>query len=453
MSDQVNKPVNYTPINIEYSKKRNIMQLLIELDLATHALMLILIASLTLIYFFSEKNKVDQIVAEKTNDQSVNKAIIASGKDKDSLYIGQQVVYVNKKYFDLSNKFHLTMNGPIKKNVFGYLPYWMVENLDGIDTRTLTALSFFGLEVSGSGKIINQTQNDSNNPYYIWQNNSKLKTFIEKAKKNKVKIFLTIKSFNNDNIERLVSSSVASQDFIETVLYQVNSRNLDGINIDFEYSGIPDNKTRDRFSVLMSSLNDSLKSQGSNTELNISVYATAADINQLWDIPYLSNHSDNIIIMGYDFFTPNSSQAGPVAPLSGYGNSISGVVNSFIEKMPAEKIILAVPYYGYEWTTENKNKNSPVKDGGEVRVLSYAEASDMVKNKKIFFDKDSQTPWYSYTDDKGLSHVFHYENVRSLGAKYDLVNKKALGGVGIWALGFEGSDADLGQLIIDKFTH
>lgn len=451
--DQLNNPTNYTPIEVEYPKKRNIMQLLVELDLATHAFIMILIASLFFGYFLNEKNKEDKIVAQKLSNQNSTQAIIASSNDKNSLYIGQQIVVVNKKYFNISDDFHLTMNGPIKKDVFGYLPYWMVDNLDGIDTRTLTSLSFFGLEVNKNGKIINEMQSDLNKPYYIWQNNPKLKTFLEKAKKNKVKIFVTFKSFNNDTIEKLVSSSVASQDFIDTILYQVNSHNLDGVNIDFEYSGIPSEKTRDQFSILMSSLNDALKSQGSNIKLNISVYATAATINQLWDIPYLGLHSDNIVIMGYDFFTPNSSSAGPVAPLSGYENSLNGIVHNFGEQMPAEKIILAVPYYGYDWTTENQMKNAVVKKDGEVKVLSYAEANDFVKNKKIIFDEKSQTPWYGYVDDKGSSHVFHFENIRSIGAKYDLVNKEKLGGVGIWALGFEGTNAELGQLIIDKFAH
>jgi spore germination protein YaaH len=448
-------PVNFTPLKIPVPKKRNFLQVLVELDLFTHFLVVTFIITLVLAYFLNERTKEkNKIMSQNAVTQNSAQAIVASpGQYTNSIYISQQVVYIDKKYFNLPENFHLTMNGPMKKDVFGYLPYWMISNLKSIDTRMLTSLSYFGLEINSDGQILNSVQKDSFNPYDIWQNDINLKAFLDQAKKNKIKIFVTFKSFNNDTIEKLVSSSESSQNFLNTVLYQVNSHNLDGVNIDFEYTGIPDTKIRDKFSVLMSTLNDALKSQGSKTALNISVYATAATINQLWDIPYLSNHSDNIIVMGYDFFTPQSNSAGPIAPLSGYENSLSGMINNFLEQIPAEKIILAVPYYGYDWITENQSKNAAVKKDSEVKILSYAETADITRGKKIVWDNDSQTPWYSYIDDTGQSHVVHYENIRSLGSKYDLINKKNLSGVGIWALGLEGNDMELTQLLLDKFAH
>jgi spore germination protein YaaH len=41
--------------------------------------------------------------------------------------------------------------------------------------------------------------------------------------------------------------------------------------------------------------------------------------------------------------------------------------------------------------------------------------------------------------------------VKSYGLKFDLVNQRGLRGVGIWALGYEGSRAELDRLLKKKF--
>ncbi len=459
--EQIVRPKNYTPLRDSIlkqamRKKRNLLQVLVELDIFSHIVLFIAIIILVVYYVLTkQKNESTQQLSLK-NSSATNsaQAVVAAPplSTNNSLYINQQLVAVDKKYFIIPEKFILTLRGPIKKETFGYLPYWMVENLDSIDIRTITTLSYFGLEVNADGQIANGVQKDSFDPYYIWQNDIRLKNYLDRARKNKTKIFLTFKSFNNEAIKKIVTSQSSSQRFLETVLYQVNSHNLDGVNIDFEYDGGLEKEIRDKFSILMSSLNDALKSQNPNTALNISVYVTAATISQLWDIPYLASHSDNIVIMGYDFFTPKSSSAGPIAPLSGYSNSLSGLINNFLEQVSADKIILAVPYYAYDWTTENHNKNAKAVLGINASILSYAEANELTTGKNVLWDEDSQTPWFSYVDQVGQIHVVHFENIRSLGTKYDLVNKKNLRGVGIWALGFGGNDNQLNQLLIDKFT-
>ena len=453
---------NFTPLRESFFKKSDFVnksgfsQIILKLDLIAHFFLMVFIATLGFLYISNKKVQEKNRLSLQENARSKNTAqaiMAAAGNRPNSVYINQQIVPVDKKYFNLPDKFILTMNGPIKKEIFGYLPYWLVDNLDSIDIKTVTSLAYFGLEVGADGQIVNDSKKDTANPYDIWQNDLRLKNFIAKAKRNKTKIILTFKSFNNEAIQKLLTSPESSQRFIETVLYQVNSRNLDGVNIDFEYTGNSDIKTRDKFSVLMSTLQSALKRQNSNSTLTISVFASAATNSQLWDLPYLSKHSDHIIIMGYDFFTPNSSFAGPVAPVSGYDSSLIGMLNNFLEQIPPEKIILAVPYYGYDWTTENQNKNSTVVSNSNSKAISYSEANDIAKGKSVNWDDESKTPWFSYIDLESKIHVVHFENIRSLGAKYDLVNSKKFAGTAIWALGFEGNDMRLTQLLIDKFTH
>ncbi|MBI4008710.1 hypothetical protein HY357_00585, partial [Candidatus Roizmanbacteria bacterium] len=203
--EQIVRPKNYTPLRDSIlkqamRKKRNLLQVLVELDIFSHIVLFIAIIILVVYYVLTkQKNESTQQLSLK-NSSATNsaQAVVAAPplSTNNSLYINQQLVAVDKKYFIIPEKFILTLRGPIKKETFGYLPYWMVENLDSIDIRTITTLSYFGLEVNADGQIANGVQKDSFDPYYIWQNDIRLKNYLDRARKNKTKIFLTFKSFN-----------------------------------------------------------------------------------------------------------------------------------------------------------------------------------------------------------------------------------------------------------------
>ncbi len=152
--------------------------------------------------------------------------------------------------------------------------------------------------------------------------------------------------------------------------------------------------------------------------------------------------------MGYDIHTPKGSP-GPVAPLEG-AVSILGFMQSYLEKVPSDKLILAVPYYGYDWPL----KPDGTATGEPGRTLPYAEIASMSKGKNIIWDEVAQTPSIRYVDtETSTPRILFFENIRSLGAKYDFINKKNLKGMGIWALGYDGLNNDLRSLIFEKFAN
>lgn len=70
---------------------------------------------------------------------------------------------------------------------------------------------------------------------------------------------------------------------------------------------------------------------------------------------------------------------------------------------------------------------------------------------KTFVLKNSQSPYYLYNVN-GWHHCF-MDNVSSLGAKYELVRRSGIAGIGIWALGYDDGYEDLWNLIRDKLTN
>lgn len=349
----------------------------------------------------------------------------------------------------------LTIGGQLKKETFGFLPYWMVDKSDELNIKLLTDVAYFGLEVDGDGNIVKVDENgEPLAAWEIWNKDKKLDAFIKKAKKNRTKVHLVLKAFSADNISKLVQSSDASYNFIRNALYLVNSKSLDGINLDFEYIGTPDKKVIDGFSLLVANLNKEMKRQYPKSRLTISTFVDAAANTRIHDVEMLAQNSDALVIMGYDFKVPSSPQAGPIAPMEGYGINLMGFMSSYLEKVASEKLILAVGYYGYDWpVVSNDPSGKVIKGTGDVRAIPYAQLMEATKNTKINWDENGKTPWYSYLDkETGRTRVVHFENTRSLGIKYDFINQKHLRGLGIWALGYDGRNTDLLQLIGDKFA-
>ena len=257
-----------------------------------------------------------------------------------------------------------------------------------------------------------------------------------------------MKAFDRTNIEQLVTSDEAQTVFISNVLHLVNLKSLDGVNLDFEYIGRPPDEVTAGFTRLVTNLRAELKRQLPESTLTIATFINAASIPGIFDVELLAEQSDALILMGYDIHTPKGPP-GPVAPLDG-PVSILGFMQSYLEKVPSDKIILAVPYYGYDWPI--KADGTPTGDPG--RTLPYAEIAELSKGKTIAWDEIGQTPSLRYIDNEtGISRVLYYENTRSLGQKYDLINKKNLKGMGIWALGYDGLNNDLRSLIIEKFAN
>lgn len=372
-------------------------------------------------------------------------------KDQGAI-IGQ--VYANMQAIDPERAFSypksnipLVVNNKPRKEVLGFLPYWMLSRADDINLDALTSVSLFGLEADSKGDIVtvNSKTNEVDGGWQMWKD-PRLDSFIKRAKSKGIKIFLTLKSFDSENIDNLVASDEAQKSFISNVLYLVSSKNLDGVNIDFEYVGTPSETSRKGFTRLVTNLNSELKRQFPNATLTIDTYAISGSVPGLFDLLLLSAHVDAFVIMGYDFHTPKGTP-GPISPMGGNINII-GLTQGYLEKVPSDKLILAVPYYGYDWPIAPDSSNS----SGNADILPYSQIAQTSSKQDLLWDEISQTPSYSYTQND-IKREVHFENVRSLGIKYDFVNSKNLKGVGVWALGYDGFNSDLQRLIADKFAN
>ncbi len=384
----------------------------------------------------------------KTNNSASGVATSINIKRQNSL---ATQVYANTIPIDSKRIFSyptsnvtLTITGTPRKEVLGFLPYWMLPSQNQISLNGITSVALFGLDTDANGNIVTVQSNGTADGGWTMWNSPLLNTFINRAKARKIKIELTLKCFSNKDIEKLINSNTAQETFISNAIQLIDSKSLDGINIDFEYVGTPNPGVRDAFTRFIINLNTALKRQLPNAILTVDSYINSAATPGIFDIPEVAKNVNAIVIMGYDMHTPLGSP-GPIAPMEG-NISIIGYMQAYLEEVSPEKLILAVPYYGYDWTVGSANPKP-------AQVLPYAQIIATSKNDTIQWNDTSQTPWYSYVDPAtNITHNVYFENTRSLGIKYDYVNRKNLKGIGIWALGYDGLNADLRELILEKFA-
>uniref|UniRef100_UPI00403EA8C4 glycosyl hydrolase family 18 protein n=1 Tax=Solibacillus sp. FSL W8-0372 TaxID=2921713 RepID=UPI00403EA8C4 len=135
---------------------------------------------------------------------------------------------------------------------------------------------------------------------------------------------------------------------------------------------------------------------------------------------------DFVMLMTYEW----GYSAGPplaVSPLP----QVEQVVQYALTEIPANKILLGQNLYGYDWTL-------PFVQGGEyAEALSPQRAIEIAKryNAAIQYDYTAQAPYFNYYDEQGRSHIVWFEDARSIQAKFNLVKRLNLRGVGYWKLG------------------
>ena len=319
----------------------------------------------------------------------------------------------------------------IKKNtsrrVFGYHPYWQGTKWQNYNFELLSTIAYFSAEANENGELID---------LHGWPATD----LINKAHDNGVEVVLTVTLFSKNKLEALLSSNTNRRRLIDNLTFEVNRAGADGVNIDFE--SFPESQ---KFNLItfVKDLRSSLRLTIPNAQVTLAT--PAVDWNNAWDFKALANESDGLFVMGYDYHWKGSTLTGPVSPLTGGSYNITNTINTYLSVTDGnrDKIILGVPYYGYSWPSSSGEKGANTTGTGTAEVFSIAESKGLSYGKQ--WDISSQTPWYKFQNPDWFQTW--YDDSLSLSKKYDFIISKDLGGIGIWALGYdEGYDELWGAL-------
>jgi peptidoglycan-N-acetylglucosamine deacetylase len=193
-----------------------------------------------------------------------------------------------------------------------------------------------------------------------------------------------------------------------------------GIVVDFE--SLPESSQKD-FRDFIHDLGIDLHAKG----LKMMVALPAADAS--YDYKYFAEQADAIILMNYDLHWPTSAP-GPIAPQDWFNRNM----DAMIKMVPADKIIMGIANYGYDWPAKTKIDPKPV---AQAVTFQQGVVTAVESEADITFDADTQNPHYSYEDENNRVHtvwmldgVTAYNELRS-------AERSGVRGTALWRLGME----------------
>jgi spore germination protein YaaH len=328
----------------------------------------------------------------------------------------------------------------LNKKVFGWHPYWVGSTYTAYQWNLLSDLCYFSYDAA-------PTTGSNTNASFAWSTAS----VVTVAKNNGTKIHFCVTMFSGHST--FWASTTAQTTLINNIVSLLNTRNGNGVNIDFEGMGSTDNAP---FVTFMTNLNNALNAANPNYQLSVCLYAV--DWSGTFNMPALNTIVDFFTIMGYDYYYSGSATAGPTSPLYNYQTSynytIAKSVTTYIKAgATPSKLLLGLPYYGHEWeVTANSLPAATTGSFNSSRTLSYINNTPATYNAtNKGWEGNCYSPYYAYQNASLWRQCF-IDDIYSLGRKYDLVNQRGLGGIGIWALGYDAGMTTYWSLLQDKFS-
>ncbi len=350
----------------------------------------------------------------------------------------------------------LSPAGGVMREVFGFAPYWALGGSANWDYSLLTTLAYFGLDINADGSI------NSTTPGWTGWNSQDLVNTINRAHLAGDRVVVVIKAFDEATINAIVTSPSVTQTTITNAINAIASKNLDGVNVDFEGFSSPSfPNIQSGVTNFATQLSAQVHQRWPDAMVSVDTYTGSAS----WDggifkIGALAPVVDALFVMAYDMsFSNTPGHLSPNAPLNGWTYNDTTAVAQYLTKAPASKVILGVPYYGYKGSTPN---NQPYAPATGIMANTYAGILDDFACAQVTrnWDATGQSPWAYWfspatADPCGANHnswrELYYDDASSLALKYDLVNGNGLLGTGMWALGYDGVSQDLWRVLGQKF--
>ncbi len=276
-----------------------------------------------------------------------------------------------------------------------WIPYW--RKTEGASTTlahldSLTQISPFAFELQADGTIKNALKIEED-PWPM---------LISEAKKKKIKIYPSILSYPKTQTEQNAGYLLLSQKkkrvaHEQAIMALVKTYKVDGIDIDYENKIA---EIKPYFSVFLTELSKLLHAQGKKLICTVeartpptSRYATTSPII-LSRVEYANDYKkigavcDQVRIMAYDqggddasLVIQNTSLGNLYRPVADI-DWVEKILTLALEDIPAKKIVLGVPTYGYKYEIIPATATSAIKYS-RIGSMNFNYSDDLAKSLSI----------------------------------------------------------------------
>lgn len=224
---------------------------------------------------------------------------------------------------------------------------------------------------------------------------------------------------------QLLADQAAQAVLIQNVLDNMQAKNYQGLDVDFEFIGA---EGAAAYAAFIARLRARLSPLGYEVLVALAPKVSADQPGTLYeghDYAALGAAADGVLLMTYEWgYTYGPPLA--VAPIP----SVRRVLDYAVTEIPREKIFMGIPSYGYDWPL-------PYERGvTRAQSLSNVEAVTLARRygAEILYDQQAQAPWFRYTAPDGRAHEVWFEDARSIEAKLALIREYGFRGAGYWNL-------------------
>lgn len=353
-----------------------------------------------------------------TEGETVDAIAQIYGIPEESLIYDNQLVYPYK--LAIGQALYVPTYGLSKERtqaqVSGYAYPYISPWVLGQTLPFLTELPIFSYGFTEEGWLIPPGTEES------WM--------IEMCRTQSVVPFLTLTPldeqgrFNNALITSVVWDPEAGDRLILELARTMKEKGYGGVDIDFEYIRGED---RDAFTEFVRRTAAIVHELGFQVSIALAPKTSADQRGLLYegkDYPALGVIADSVLLMTYEWgykYGPNMA----VAPI----DRVEQVVRYAVTEIPAAKIRLGIPNYGYDWPLPFVPNVTVANTIGNVEAVQIA----VDHYARIQYDETAQSPYFRYWQEE-VEHEVWFEDVRSLAAKFRLVEDYGLQGMGYWQI-------------------
>ena len=228
--------------------------------------------------------------------------------------------------------------------------------------------------------------------------------------------------FNEGPAVSVFTNRQARENLINNICLTIERKGLGGVDFDFEYiSG----EYADDYVELVRETRRRLAPWGYLTTVALAPKTSDDQPGQIYeghDYEGMGQAADYCLLMTYEWgYAYGEPMA--VSPMK----NVRQVVEYALTRIPAEKILLGLNNYGYDWIL-------PFKQGQRAETLLTRQAAKRARQygAQVIFDETARAPFFEYRDSQGRDRIVWFENEKSWSERIALVYEYGLAGVGIW---------------------